>query len=92
MKLWEGNIFKSVCLSTGGGRVGISGTRSLLGVGIPDTKSFLGEEWVCPRVGMSRDGYVHGVGMPRGWVCPGRVGISMGVGYPGVDTTLDIDT
>ena len=49
--------------------VGTSGTRSLL------------------RVGMSRDGYVlgyvQGVGMPRGWVCPWVV--YLGLRYPPPD-------
>ena len=63
MKLWEGNVFTSVCLSTG------VGTRSLLGLGMFRGGYVHGEDMsrvrVCPW-----GGYVHEVGMFRGWVCP----------------------
>ena len=86
-KLEEGNIFTGVCRSFSPWREGewvgisgpmsflggISGTRSLLG-GISGTRSLLGGGWdvqgdfpfTYPGVG-----YVQGVEMSKGWVCPG---------------------
>ena len=34
-KLWEGNVFTTMCLFTGEG-VGMPGPKSILGVGIPE--------------------------------------------------------
>ena len=57
MKLWEGNVFPGVCLSTGR-RVGISGTRSLVGGGYAWSKvTSMGDG--SGRVGMSGGRYVQ---------------------------------
>ena len=63
MKSWEGHIFTSVCLSTGG--VGVSGPTSLAGDGYTRGMVYRLGGWAFQR----------GEGMPEGWVYQSGAGI-----------------
>ena len=69
-KLWVGNVFTSVCLSTGGSGWVCLVPGSLQGVSMPCPRSFLGRVGIPGRWYTRWARYTRGLGIPEGWVPP----------------------